>query len=137
MSPEPDALSIAQIDALLAFLPIFERPGYSFGEWRLQRGVFPHWAESREAGAFVEALYRERFIIAFDWGSWGPEVQRYLAGGAAALAEASLTDLRKLLTAHVRADRFVAGTMASHFSSGHIADVLRRLRQIRDALAAE
>lgn len=134
MTLPPAPLSPQQLDRILAFLPIFERPGYSFGEWRAERGVFPFWDSSPEADAFVQALYDEQFIIPFDWGSWAEEARRYTEGGAAALAEADLTTLRKLLTAYVRADRFSGGTLASVFQSGQITAVLRRLQQIRDGL---
>lgn len=126
-----------QLDAILAFLPIFERPGYSFGEWRIQRGFFPHWDASPEAAAFVKALYDEQFIVPFDWGSWSEEARRYTEGGDAALAAADLDALRKLITSYVRADRFSEGTLASLFQSGQITAILRRLRQIRETMAVE
>ncbi len=96
----------------------------------MQRGFFPFWAQS------PEALYRERFIVPFDWGGWADEARRYTEGGEAALATADRATLRKLLTTYVRADRFAAGTLAAQFQSGQIAAILRRLRQIRDELAA-
>lgn len=133
----PNELSLAQLDALLAFLPIFERSGYSFGEWQVKRGVFPFFAESPEVTAFVQALHQEQFITPFDWVSWAEEARRYTEGGDAALATADLETLRKLLTTYVRADRFSTGTLASLFQNGQITAVLRRLKQIRDTMAAE
>lgn len=127
----PPELKLAQIDAVLAFLPVFERPGFSSGQWRAHRAVFPVWEAEPAVGAFVEALYREQFIVPFDWGAWAEEARRYAEGGEAALATADLTTLRKLLTTYVRADRFTAGTLAGMFDSGHIVAILRRLRQIR------
>jgi hypothetical protein len=41
------------------------------------------------------------------------------------------------MTSYVRADRFSEGTLASLFQSGQIITVLQRLRQIRDAMAAD
>ncbi|HMQ29469.1 MAG TPA: DUF6508 domain-containing protein [Chloroflexaceae bacterium] len=136
MPPDAPDLSLTQLDAILAFLPIFERQGYSFGEWHAPEGVFPYWDASPEASAFVATLYREQFITPFDWVSWMPEVQRYVEGWDTALATADLASLRKLMTAHMRADRFSEGTLAAQFESGHITAVLRRLKQIRDAVAA-
>lgn len=40
--------------------------------------------------------------------------------------------LRKLLTAHVRADRFSEGHLASVLESRHITAMLRRLKRIRE-----
>jgi hypothetical protein len=39
--------------------------------------------------------------------------------------------LRKLLTTHVRADRFVEGHLAGVLESGHMLAILRRLKDIR------
>ncbi|MBP1468929.1 hypothetical protein EYB53_024685 [Candidatus Chloroploca sp. M-50] len=36
MTPLPPPLRRAQLDALLAFLPIFAQPGYIFGEWHAE-----------------------------------------------------------------------------------------------------
>ena len=69
-------------------------------------------------------------IIPFDWRSWSEEAERYQMDPEA-LQAADLLTLRKLLTAHVRAERFAEGHLASVFESGHIAAILRRLKQIR------
>jgi hypothetical protein len=124
-----------QLDAVLAFLPIFERPGYTFGEWITQEGQLPYFDYSADVLAFEKALYNQGIIFAFDWPAWGEEVKRYQSD-AQALQRADLLALRKLLTAHVRADRFVEGHLASVLESGHITAILRRLRQIRDAMPA-
>jgi hypothetical protein len=47
---------------------------------------------------------------------------------------ADLLTLRKLLTLHVRGDRFVEGHLASVLESGHVTDILERMQQIRDAM---
>jgi Family of unknown function (DUF6508) len=53
----------------------------------------------------------------------------------ALLAQADLLTLRKLLTAHVRQDRFIEGHLAQMLENGHISAILRRLRELRDARA--
>lgn len=137
MPTEPSTLSHSQLDAILAHLPIFERPGFSAGQWRGAEGHIPSWSNSPEVEAFLDTLYRERFLVNFDWVAWSGEAQRYIAGGDEALATADLETLRKLLSAHIRADRFIECTIGSLAAEGHIAAVLRRLKQIRDALAAQ
>lgn len=91
----------------------------------IRRGITCYGEES--------TLYEQKIIIVFDWTSWGDEVKRYQAEPEA-LARANLLTLRKLLTAHIRADRFVEGRLASVLESGHIAAILRRLKQIRDEM---
>ena len=116
-----------QMDAVLAHLPILERPGCPFGEWD-SAGYF---AYSPEVDAFVAALYAQDLLLVFDWPSWRAEAQRYLSQPEA-LETADLTTLRKLLTTHVRADRFSEGHLAGVLQSGHITAILRRLKAIRD-----
>ena len=98
-----------------------------------ESGQVPYLAESQEVLAFHKALYREKMIVVFDWNSWGEETKRYQSD-LDALAKADLLTVRKLLTAHTRADRFVEGHLVSLFESGHIIAVLRRLEAIRDEM---
>ena len=116
-----------QIDAVLAHLPILERPGCLFGEWD-SAGYFVY---SPEVNAFVAALSAQDLLFVFDWPSWLEEAQRYLSQPEA-LEKADLTTLRMLLTTHVRADRFTEGHLASVLQSGHITAILRRLKEIRN-----
>jgi hypothetical protein len=122
-----------QLDALLRFLPIFEQPGYVFGEWHSPEGQFPYYAMHREAMEFVQALYSQQIVFSFDWPSWQEEAKRFVADPEA-LKTADLLTLRKLLTTHVRKDRFVEGHMASMLECGHIAAILRRLGKIREQM---
>lgn len=137
MSSEPASLTLSQLDAILAYLPTFEQPGFSAGTWSSAEGQIPCWSNSAEVEALLDTLYRERFLVNFDWVAWSGEAQRYIAGGDEALASADLTTLRMLLSAHIRADRFIECTIGSLAAEGHITAVLRRLKQIRDEIAAQ
>jgi hypothetical protein len=90
---------------------------------------------SPEVNNFVQTLYEQGIIYVFDWTSWKEEAEHYQSDPHS-LKGADILTLRKLLTAHVRADRFVEGHLASVFESGHITTILRRLKQIRDNMAA-
>ncbi len=124
-------IGLQQINAILKYLPIFEKQDDQFGQWVEQEGQFPYFSFSPEVDEFISMLYKQNMIIAFDWTSWREEAARYQTDPAA-LEAADLLTLRKLLTAHVRADRFVEGHLARVFESGHMTAVLRRLKQIRD-----
>ena len=52
------------------------------------------------------------------------------------LSKANLQTLRKLLTAHVRADRFTEGHLAAMFESGHMTMILKRIAEIHDLTEA-
>jgi len=123
------ALGPAQIGAVLEFLPVFEAAGYRFGEWETPEGQFPYFAYSAEVSRFIQTLYAENIVIRFDWSQWQEAAKIYL-DDRAALAGADLLTLRKLLTLHVRKDRFVEGHLAAMLESGHIMAILRRMSQI-------
>ncbi len=124
-------IGLQQINAILKYLPTFEKQDDPFGQWVEQEGQFLYFSFSPEVDEFISTLYKQNMIIPFDWTSWGEEAERYRTDPAA-LEAADLLTLRKLLTAHVRADRFVEGHLASVFESGHMTAILRRLKQIRD-----
>lgn len=126
---ENDAPDIGpqQLDRVLEFLSIFEGPGYKFGEW----SDSGHFSYSAQVSDWLKTLYAHNILVPFDWMSWKEEAQRYRSQPGT-LQEADLLTLRKLLTAHVRADRFTEGHLASVLESGHITAILRRLKQIRD-----
>ena len=122
-----------QLDAVLRFLPIFEEPGYVFGEWHSPEGQFPCYSMSREAIDFVRVLYDQQVIFSFDWTNWQEEARRYFSDPET-LETADLLTLRKLLTTHVRKDRFVEGHLGDLLERGHITAILRRLREIRERM---
>lgn len=123
-----------QLDAILRFLPIFERPGYVFGEWHYPPGRFPYCSTSSEVNDFDKALYKAGLVLSFDWPSWQLEAQRYYTDPDV-LETADLLTLSKLLTTHVRKDRFVEGHLVSMLECGHITAILRRLKTIREEMA--
>ena len=125
MAPDDGPLpSPADIDAVLAHLPALERPATA-SDWRSS------WYGSPELRRLQESLARHGFVIAFDMSSWQPQAELYQRDPSA-LARASLADLCKLLTLHLRTDRFVAGHFASAVQSGQIAAILQRLKTLRD-----
>lgn len=111
-------------DRLLAFLPTFHRPGYEFS--REENG---YYELSSEAGEFIETLYEIGALLVFDWGEWHEEAER-LFHDPVALANADEVTLRKLLHFHARKDHFAEDHLAEMFNSGHMSDILRRIREL-------
>ena len=122
-----------QLDAVLKFLPIFEQPGYGFGEWHSPAGQFPYYSMSREVLDFIQALSAQEIIFSFDWPSWQEEAVQYVSDPGA-VERADLLTLGKLLTTYVRKDRFVEGHLAHMLEDGHITAVLRQLKKIREEM---
>ena len=123
-------IGLQQIDAILKYLSIFEKQDYQFGQWVEPEGQFPYFSFSPEVDEFIGALRKQGMIIPFDWRSWREEAERYQTNPEA-LETADLLTLRKLLTVHVRAERFSEGHLASVFESGHMTAILRRLKGLR------
>lgn len=137
MAPnEQESLSLpgpADIAAVLKFLPIFEKPGFEFsverGGERQPDGVItmPYVELSGAASHFYTALNEHGFILKdFAWPDWQYHAQLYVSDPSA-LETADLETLCKLLTTHVRKDRFCDGHLAQMFECGHLTQILRRM----------
>jgi hypothetical protein len=130
MTDNTGGLGLHQIDAVLKYLPLFEREGFSPGTWHTRPGEVPFFLLRPEVDAFVRTLYKQKVFLAFDWTQWKGEVERYQTNPKL-LQQADLLTIRKLLTAHVRADRFTEAHLGTVFERGHIVAILRRLKRIR------
>lgn len=124
------------IDALLVFLPLME--SRHSGEWRGgERGpdgtiTMPYFEYSEPMLAFIRACAENGWIEVFAWPQWADDARR-LHEDPTALAGAGIETIRKLLTLHIRNDRFNEGHLAAMVEDGHMAAVLRRLEQMRSA----
>lgn len=117
------------VEAIVGFLPIFEQDGYDFGDWDIEDGFLPGVRYSKDVDDFIEALYREGFVLTFDWPQWQDEASR-IVEDTAALQKADIETIRKLLTTHVRKDRFCEGHLLAMLQTGHINAILCRLNKI-------
>ncbi|MDG6251257.1 DUF6508 domain-containing protein [Methanocalculus sp.] len=129
LSDESEPLLPEDLSAILQFLPQFEHPDFSPGSVVAEEGHLPWFDYSRSVDEFVQALYKHKFIVMFDWGCWQDEAIEYY-NDPERMANADLPTLRRILTLHVRKERFCAGHLEEMFESGHIVAVLRRLQDI-------
>jgi hypothetical protein len=130
--PESDlGLSQQQLDAVVAFLPLFEHDGFEFGRWVSGGSAIPHFRYSPEAREFIDLLYEQGILQSGDWLSWSPAAERFHANPEL-LDEADLNTIRRLLTVCVRSERMDEGHLGSSFDSGCLLAALRRLKAIRD-----
>jgi hypothetical protein len=127
----PRSPSAADIDAVLGFLPVLERADFQASRWTREGSWIPRLVDAPEVRQLQQVLAERGFVVPFDWQSWRAEAEHYQSDPEA-LARAPLVDVCKLLTVHLRTDRFVGGHFASAVASGQIAALLRRLRAIRD-----
>lgn len=124
-------IKAAEIDAILDYLPVFEADDFEFGAWNAEDGTMPMYLLSDQAGAFEQALYNNGWIMPFDWPDWQDEAAK-LVESAEALESANIETVRKLLTTHVRKERFCEGHLSAMHSCGHLVAILRRLKILRN-----
>jgi hypothetical protein len=106
-----------EILSLIKHLDSLDRPLSELFRWgggeEKEPGVitFPWVDYSLEVRKFVHDLYELGFIVPFDWPAWQEEGFQ-LQTSPGQLEGADLQDLVKLLTVHIRKDRFVEGHLA-------------------------
>lgn len=75
---------------------------------------------------FMDACYKNGFVARFDWEHWESEALA-LESDPARLKNADRATLRRLLTWHIRQNRFNRTHLAGKIASGHILALLKRL----------
>jgi hypothetical protein len=133
-----------RLRALADVLPALEAPDADFGHWELpppRDGVHSlGWFEfGRTAEAWRAAVGRgDWIVVGFDWRSWlAGDEGRSLRDDPAAIANATPDQLAWLLTAIVRSDRFVEGSIAGAFESGLLAGISRRAAALLESRQVE
>lgn len=102
-----------RLRGLAELLPVFSAPGTD-----------PDTA----INALSEVAYRLGWVLTdFDWSEWahGSECQM-LVRDPAQVASADPLTLARLLTAHLRQDRFCEGHLLAAFGDGHLTAIVRR-----------
>ena len=132
-----------RLRALAEVLPVLGAHDADFGHWELppsRDGVQSRgWFEFGPAAeAWRAAVGRGEWIVmGFDWQTWlRGEEGRALRDDREALAAATPEQLAWLLTAIVRSDRFVEGSIAGAFESGLLAAISRRAATLLAAAQA-
>jgi uncharacterized protein DUF6508 len=128
----PDGRAIQRIVRNLDWLEEPEAPLYV---WRIEEPAadgsiqFPWVQYAPEVERLVGELYELGFVVPFDWSGEAPQLLP-LNEDEERMNTASLEEVVKLLTLHVRADRFSEGHLADALDRGLITRLLRRLKEI-------
>ena len=139
MTDQRDELGLPRLDGLASLSPAFEAPDAEFGDWKgggeVEPGTFtlPWFSHSELTSRFVEVAYRDDGVRPdFAWMAWEetPEAVR-LRDDRAALEQATVLDLGRLLTVVIRSERFGEGALTEALESGLVTAVLRRIEQLR------
>ena len=122
MGPTKEAMG-----ALAHFGRVFSAPGFSAGRWADDG---PYFEQAPELSDFVQAAYEGGFILRdFDWPAWA-EVGKQIEADPARLAEADLDTVQKLLTCHIRSERFSEGHLSGAIADGRLVRLLARLAML-------
>lgn len=130
--PDPD------LRILVRFLPEFERPDFSPGDWspmqQAEDGAYtmPYVTLSPVVEEFVQAAYDGGWVLCdFDWPKWKETEEAItLYRDPDALTRATPHQLAQLLTVFIRQDRFVEGALLDDVKSGHVLAILRRAAEL-------
>ncbi|OGG05272.1 MAG: hypothetical protein A3F83_12925 [Candidatus Glassbacteria bacterium RIFCSPLOWO2_12_FULL_58_11] len=134
ITSENSTVFLEHAAAVLDFLPVFENPDFVSGRLALKPGELPLWNYNDKLLAFIKVLYDNRWITDFDWTEWQAEARKYWEEPGL-IAEADVTSLRRLLTLHVRKDRFCDGHLAAAVEQGQIAAILKRIAELKESSA--
>ena len=135
---EDKALTERQrLEALAAFLPVFDSPGFIFGNWEQPPAEpdgslrFASFVPSPDAQAFLEEVGRGGWVIdGFDWKAWNVTPEAVALRRGDGFERATPIALARLLTALIRQDRFVEGTLAEAHESGLLRRIAARAAEL-------
>lgn len=121
-----------QIDALLPFLDRLMAEGFTRDKSHIEPSPVTGNDLSETVDKFEKALYKHDWVKpGFNWPQWQQEAATYV-DSLEKVASADVETLRRLLTTHVRKERFCEGHLAEMVQNGHIAAILSRLRELRE-----
>lgn len=129
----------ARIDAITQYLPALEPPRVA-GNWAGGvpeadgTRILPWFRHEDEVLAFMQSCIDNGWVQVFEWHGWQETAERKYFPETPLLRRARVKTLQRLLTLHLRKDRFVEGHFAAMVEAGHIAAILRRLQEIRRRL---
>jgi hypothetical protein len=122
----------AVADLLPGLLRVESRPAELRGGTPSVEGnvQMPYTTYSPEAEKVMTAIYERNLLLDFDWSEWKQDAQRFL--DPKVVATASLDEVQRLLTLHVRTERLSEGHFAQMITAGHISALLRRLGELAE-----
>lgn len=132
-----------RLESLAALLPVFEAPDFEASrpnpDWEPKEEggdyQWPPFFETKPINDFVAVAYEDGWVSpAVDWTEWiSTEEGERLTSDPRAVGEATVEQLRCLMTALVRGDRFTDGLLATKAQEGLLTAILRRVEALRSA----
>lgn len=123
------------MEDLLSLIPELESYKGSFGEHDFRKeGNTLHMGSffySPLLDSIIDSIREAGLYFPFDWPSWQDEAER-ICYEKGELEKTDLETIRKLLTLHIRKERFCEGHLADVCESGLMLSTLRRLKTLWD-----
>jgi len=117
------------ISNILLFLPLFKDTNNKLYQLNIDQSQLDPYEYSSDFERFIATLYEENFIVTFDWTAWQDEANSYI-DNSKLINSASIVTLQKLLTTHVRKERFCSSHLAGLIRNGHFLVILERLKNM-------
>jgi hypothetical protein len=128
--------------ALEALLPSLDGPEGTHGRFEFERArdgatIAHGWVYAPHVERLFELLGKSSVISSFDWVAWLQSARaNELLHETRSVADADLEDVRRLLTALVRRERFDGGSIILAIERGIVSAAVRRLVSlVREAAA--
>lgn len=122
-------LTRERVAAVTRFLPVFAQRGFRPGDWVAIPGQMPYFSYNRTVYDFLAAVEASGLLLEADWRPWVDEARACMAEPGR-LQTANLLTLRRLLTVHIRSERFNDGHLALVFQHGQMVAILQRLQAL-------
>jgi len=129
-------ITVDGLNRVLSHLPVFERQPSELYQVHVEVATLEPYIYATEVEQFIKTLYQEGFVTQFDWTNWQQEAEEFV-NHPECLQTAQMETIQKLLTTHVRAERFCSGHLAHVIQTGHILAILNRLAELRSGMARE
>ena len=119
------------IEKLLKYLPIFQRDDFNpIDEEKCKDSDIPFMlCYTSEVQSFIDDFYKSDLVYSFDWSKWQDEAIKYV-NNPNLIENVDIQTIQKLLTLHMRKERFCEGHLIDMIDNGHIVALLRRLKAI-------
>ena len=114
----------AQIDKLISYVDIFTQDDFTpYQKIKVEDGEFEVYSE--EVDSFIQLFYKSKLLVNFRWQDWQKEALKFFENPLL-VNEASEEEVLKLLTQHIRKDRFFDGHLGEMIETKHISQILER-----------
>jgi hypothetical protein len=128
---ESDAVGAEQLAAMLGFIPVFEDVGFCPNrEIPVDTEGYADEQFLKTVSRFMDTCYKSGMVVRFDWEHWETEARGFM-GDPASLRQADLAILRRLLTWHIRQNRYAKDHLARMIAQGHVLAILLRMGEAR------